>query len=732
MKTTPFLFILGFGLLVASNSAAQTCLEYYNNAKKLYLDGDLPAAFENLRTVELCEEDQSLSQKRQDLQQKIFDAMEAQQRALKEKTKELGKALKDREKANAQISSPLDSLQNMQNELSRSTADKVRLRLADARRDFREELFDAAVNKLKTAIYIPNLGGLEDSIRMEMAAFSRNLLAMEEGHLKQDLFHQAYRKWKVIGRLDAPVETAAGRNLLRESLEGAIRADLDHFRHEAAYEKIRLLCGLDLPEAIPAPYFIETVFCLAETGRAKQARLVYDSLALWSSHFPSLSTTENSRTKQDSLSLIRDALKKGNQEIYDAMMLRYLPAPSVPIPAGDLEVGPPAGLNGQAAEKCRAIIQPFYLAPTEVAFYAYDLFCEATGRPKPSDNGWGRADRPVINISFYDAAAYCNWRSQRDGYQAAYTVEKIAGNYQANDSLAIFIDWQATGYRLPKASEWAFAGGNGAQKTLYSWGNNHPASTAGGNVADELLAASYPDWAVFKNFTDGYLYTAPAGLFAPNAFGLFDMSGNVWEWCWNDSCTGAKPDKSNSKKPIAAVCGGAWSSLPGDCAVNRRLSRNSSDRNASIGFRIARGAQIPGNPDAAIAIRDGAPPTTPSRVDSHKAAPARPEPQNTAPTAPPAGAPAAYVILQAQAVDARNNEPLGSVHLDLYKLTPDGGRTLARTGPFPRGKFVVGLEAGASYELRLAADGYQELQQSIQTAGQQGGSTLDMTFRMNP
>lgn len=750
MKTRQILFILGFGLLVASNSAAQDCLGFYHKAEKLFLDGNLPAAFHDLQIVEKCEgKDNTLSQKRQALQQKIFDAMEAQQRALQEKTKELGKALKDKEKANAKTTSALDSLQDAQNRLFSINADKVRLLLADARRDFRDELFDAAVDKLKSAVYLPNLGNLEDSIRIEMAAFSRSLLAMEEEHLRQGLFQQAYQKWKVIDRLDAPVETVAGLALLRKSLEEAVRADLDHFRHEAAYEKIRLLCGLDLPAAVPTPYFVETIFCLAETGRAAQAMLAYDSLARWNSDFPSLNAMENSRIK-DTISLVRGALRENGRGLYDAMLLRYLPAPSVPIPAGELEPGPEAGPDEPAAEKCRAIIHPFYLAPTEVAFYAYDLFCEATGRPKPSDNGWGRAARPAINVSFYDAAAYCNWRSRRDGYQPAYTITKIAGNYQANDSLEVSIDWQAPGYRLPKASEWAYAGGNGTQRSLYSWGGNHPAPTAGGNVADEMLAARYPDWEVFKNYSDGYLYTAPAGLFAPNALGLFDMSGNVWEWCWNDSCGETKAGQSKSKKPVAAVCGGAWSSPPEDCAVNRRLARNSSDRSASIGFRIAKGAQGTGSQHATIAAtttprqittqatqgrqyaataaRDDAPPPKPGRKDSHKA----PAPQNNAPTAYATAPLPAYVVLQAHAIDARSGEPVGSVYLDLYRLAPDGSKTLARTGRFPLGQFSVGLEAGATYELRLAADGYQELKQSINTAGQSGGNTLDMIFKMNP
>ncbi len=110
---------------------------------------------------------------------------------------------------------------------------------------------------------------------------------------------------------------------------------------------------------------------------------------------------------------------------------------------------------------------------------------------------------PVIHVSWNDATAYCGWLSRKTGKT----------------------------YRLPTEAEWEYAAGNGSKHTKFSWGNGDPEGKKGGNVADENTKEKI-NWAdYFKGYRGGYVYTAPVGSYDPNDFGLYDMTGNVWEWC---------------------------------------------------------------------------------------------------------------------------------------------------------------------------------------------------------
>lgn len=136
-------------------------------------------------------------------------------------------------------------------------------------------------------------------------------------------------------------------------------------------------------------------------------------------------------------------------------------------------------------------VDDFWMGKYEVTFKQYDYFCKETGRVIPSDEGWGRGRRPVINVSWYDAQAYCEWLTNK-------TDRK---------------------YRLPTEAEWEYACRAGTTGVYY-WGNEPSGKYANGRNED-----THP-WP-----PDGYLHTAPVGSFPPNAYGLYDMLGNVHEWC---------------------------------------------------------------------------------------------------------------------------------------------------------------------------------------------------------
>ena len=213
---------------------------------------------------------------------------------------------------------------------------------------------------------------------------------------------------------------------------------------------------------------------------------------------------------------------RGDSGIMSVLKIAEARGEMVSIPAGTFRMGDLSGKGDGDARRVHSVtVKPFRLGKYEVTFAQWDA-CVADGGCDgyvPDDEGWGRGNRPVINVSWNDVQFFISWLNGRTG-----------GNY-----------------RLPTEAEWEYAGRAGST-TQYSWGNS-----IGSNRAN--------CWQ--PGCGDGYKYTAPVGSFPANAWGLHDMHGNVLEWvqdCWNRSYKGAPSD------------GSAW--LSGNCS--RRVIRSGS------------------------------------------------------------------------------------------------------------------------------------------------------------
>ncbi len=220
----------------------------------------------------------------------------------------------------------------------------------------------------------------------------------------------------------------------------------------------------------------------------------------------------------------------------------------VEIPAGTFTMGSPTSEVSRDSDETQhqVTLSAFKMSKNEITFAQYDLFCEKTGRQKPNDNGWGRGNRPVINVSWEDATAFANWM----------------------------------GCRLPTEAEWEYACRAGTT-TPFNTGNNLTTDQANYN-------GNYP----YNNNPKGnYLQkTMPVGSYASNAWGLNDMHGNVWEWCsdWYGSYpsspqinpTGAQ---SGSNRVLR---GGSWRNSAQFCRSAARLYNVPSFRGSSVGFRL--------------------------------------------------------------------------------------------------------------------------------------------------
>ncbi|MEL7221668.1 MAG: formylglycine-generating enzyme family protein, partial [Bacteroidota bacterium] len=212
----------------------------------------------------------------------------------------------------------------------------------------------------------------------------------------------------------------------------------------------------------------------------------------------------------------------------------------------------------------------FSMSAYEITFTQYDHFCEATQREKPDDYNWGRGNRPVINVSWYDAIEFCNWLSQQAGYTPAYEVMMGKGQIQS-----VRYNASANGYRLPTEAEWEYAAMGGPMKNVSQ-------IYAGSNELNEV--GWYADNSI--NQTHG------VGGKKPNNAGLYDISGNVWEWCTDVYSEYPSTAQTN---PVARppgshrmVRGGAWIQNKDDCRIKVRQYRLPNEREVITGFRVAR------------------------------------------------------------------------------------------------------------------------------------------------
>ena len=250
------------------------------------------------------------------------------------------------------------------------------------------------------------------------------------------------------------------------------------------------------------------------------------------------------------------------------------------VPGGTFDMGDVLGDNEYDNEKpVHAVtLASYYLGKTEVTFDEYDAFCAATGREKPSDEGWGRGKRPVVNVSWLDALAYCNWLSERQNLKKVYTII-------GEDVTAV---WSAEGYRLPTEAEWEYAARQRGQRVRF--GNGKDVADPSESIFDGRSAykKSYSVSGVYRQKT-----TQVASLGA-NSLGLYDMSGNVWEWCWDwygDYSSGAQTNpRGPSTGGFRVLRGGSWINYPVFVRAAYRDYSSPSRLSADSGFRLARAA----------------------------------------------------------------------------------------------------------------------------------------------
>ena len=218
------------------------------------------------------------------------------------------------------------------------------------------------------------------------------------------------------------------------------------------------------------------------------------------------------------------------------------------------------------------------------------VYCDTTSSSSLSQITWdgatfgsiaGREDHPMVRVSWYGAVAYANWRSTREGRNPCYDLSTWECNFDVN------------GYRLPTEAEWEYAARGGTHDPYhrYPWGNNIDGSNANyWDSGDSSETGDYP-WTTPVGYYDGG--QTPPGSSMPNGYGLYDMAGNVWEWC-NDRYAAdyyLTAPRHNAYGPDTGARrvrrGGSWYGRTRVLRCASRSGINPGHRVLSGGFRLA-------------------------------------------------------------------------------------------------------------------------------------------------
>ena len=273
-----------------------------------------------------------------------------------------------------------------------------------------------------------------------------------------------------------------------------------------------------------------------------------------------------------------------------------LPAGMALIPAGTFQMGDTFNDSPGGERSVHSVfVSAFYMDKYEVTKALWDeVEAWSAGNGYDLNNvGAGKdANHPVQKVSWYDVVKWCNARSQQEGRVPAYYTDASLTQVYKTGQKAPYVKW-AAGYRLPTEAEWEKAARGGVSGHRFPWSNSDTISHSRANYYSHT-AYAYDEVDPTGGYHPTYMvgqtpYTSPVGSFAPNGYGLYDMAGNVNEWCWDWNGPYSSGSQSDPRGPGSGssrvIRGGSWYVVANNCRSAFRFDYPSDFRNFISGFR---------------------------------------------------------------------------------------------------------------------------------------------------
>jgi formylglycine-generating enzyme required for sulfatase activity len=266
------------------------------------------------------------------------------------------------------------------------------------------------------------------------------------------------------------------------------------------------------------------------------------------------------------------------------------------IPAGSFTMGDSLDGYSPALPLHAVYVSAFYIDKYEVTKALWDnVYNWGITHGYSFDNAGSdkAATHPVQTVSWYDCVKWCNARSEKEGRTPAYYTDAgLSVRYRSGqvDVQNVWVKWN-TGYRLPTDAEWEKAARGGASGQRFSWGNTISESQANYySTGTSYYTYDLSNTGYHPTFNDGvYPYTSPVGYFAPNGYGLYDMAGNVCQWCWDWYGLYSSGSQTDPRGPASGsyrvLRGGSWDGYAINCRAANRIGSGPTFRGYDVGFR---------------------------------------------------------------------------------------------------------------------------------------------------
>lgn len=274
-------------------------------------------------------------------------------------------------------------------------------------------------------------------------------------------------------------------------------------------------------------------------------------------------------------------------------------APVIPfgfreIPGGSFTMGATSGDTDADAPPTSVTLSLFYLAEMETTKAEWDdvrTWAAGNGYTDLAAGEGQGPPHPVQTVTWWDVVKWCNARSEKEGLTPCY---RVAGNVMRTGTTDPTVDWEANGYRLPTEAEWEKAARGGVAGKRFPWGTDtisHVEANFNNSSGEPYASGTlglHPIYGVGASPP-----TSQVGSFGWNGYGLKDMAGNVFEWCWdghdsNYYGTDLTDPRGPATRSFRVLRGGSWGGSASAARASNRVFNAPHVSHGTIGFRTAR------------------------------------------------------------------------------------------------------------------------------------------------